>query len=379
MAMKQFKVKVLCNWCDSHQLLDSKWFEKMKPPGTCVEFVTYDNADFFLILNKPLHDKEYYRPDKTIVITLEPWCDKPSQNWGVKTWGQWAKPDPRKFLSVRSHDTYVNGLHWEITKTYKQLIEEPILKSALISTVTTSKYFDPGHIFRVDFIKYLEKVGIPVDIYGYDNHHGFKGYKGPHPINNKDMGILPYKYYFHAENNDEYNFITEKIWDSVLAECVCFYWGCPNIRDYVDSSCYIELSPKPEDFEKNANLVRDAINNDEWGKRIQKIRAEKRRIMDTFNLYHVVENVIRGAIEPPIYIVFHCCTLGKGVEILENQIKRIKNTQLYNRCKKIFVFTIGPKQISPENKLRLSQKIHITHISDDPTTAEQLTNHIILI
>ena len=31
--------------------------------------------------------------------------------------------------------------------------------------------------------------------------------------------------------------LPEKIWDSIMAECVCFYVGCPNIQDWVDPAC----------------------------------------------------------------------------------------------------------------------------------------------
>lgn len=366
------RVKVLCNWCTSRELIDSKWFQKMKPPSTNIEFVSYDNVDFYVILNKPLSSQDYYKAERTIVIQLEPWCDKPFQNWGVKTWGIWAQPDPRKFMHVRDHNTYVNGLHWELTGTYNDLLNIPILKSGLISTVTTSKYFDPGHIFRIDFIKFLEKFhpDISIDVYGFDNCHNFKGYKGSHPIGNKDVGMLPYKYYFHAENNDEYNFITEKIWDSVMAECVCFYWGCPNIDDYVDSACYILLSPNPNDFETNYTIVKKALENDEWSKRVNRIRDEKRRIIGNFNLYPTIENVIKSVRNEPVYVIIHCCTIGSGIKILEGQIKRIKNNQLYNRCRKIIVFTMGPKPVPLDNKIRLSKKIEIRHLSDDSTLAE---------
>lgn len=60
-----------------------------------------------------------------------------------------------------------------------------------ISTICSSKYFDPGHIKRIDFIKYIESKNdsdVQIDIYNHDNKHNFKNYVGPHPINNKDYG-----------------------------------------------------------------------------------------------------------------------------------------------------------------------------------------------
>ena len=363
------RIKVICNWLNSKQLIESRWFQKMKPPNyDYLEFVADDNVDYFIILNKPWPG-EYYIPAKTIIIQLEPWCNKPFQQWGVKTWGQWASPDCTKFLHVRTQFNYVNGLHWEISDDYETLLNKKILKSAMISTVTTSKFFDPGHIFRIKFLKYLENLNdIFIDIYGYDNQHNFKWYKGSHFPNNKDLGILPYKYYFHAENNDEYNFITEKIWDSILAECVCFYWGCPNISDYVDKACYIELSPHEEDFHQNYLIIKNALANCEWEKRISTIRKEKNRILKNFNVYSTVENVIKST-ETPIYIIIHALTTKAGINILNEQIVKIKNSQLYNRCKKIFIFTLGRFEIP----LQQANKIVIKHLSSDITLSEQIS------
>ena len=54
----------------------------------------------------------------------------------------------------------------------------------------------------------LNSKGFRIDIYGYDNKFGFKAYCGAHPENNKNIGMIPYKYYFHCENNYEKNFVT---------------------------------------------------------------------------------------------------------------------------------------------------------------------------
>ena len=187
----------------------------------------------------------------------------------------------------------------------------------------------------------LKRNGVQIDIWGHNNNFNFRGYKGQHPKDNKNCGILPYKYYFHAENNYEYNFITEKLWDAVMAECVCIYYGCPNISDYVDPCCYILLDPRKEKFKENLEIVKNAIKDNEWEKRINSIRKEKIRLLNSHNTFKVIEETIKKDREPPVYIIMYCCTMGKGEEILRKQLKRIKNTQLYARVKKIFIFCAG--------------------------------------
>ena len=40
---------------------------------------------------------------------------------------------------------------------------------------------------------------------------------------------MPYKYYFMAENNFEPGFITEKLWEPIICECLVFNQGAPDV------------------------------------------------------------------------------------------------------------------------------------------------------
>ena len=65
----------------------------------------------------------YVETSKTIVFQMEPWVEDNSKNWGVKTWGKWAKPDYDKFLHVHNHQQYLNNVQWqiEIPQTYPEI------------------------------------------------------------------------------------------------------------------------------------------------------------------------------------------------------------------------------------------------------------------
>jgi len=209
------QVKMLCNWCSSTQLC-KEWNHMSQGNFTWnnIHITDSDLADYFVIINKPLKDTDFYIPEKTIIFHMEPFCYAEEQKWGVKTWGKWAKPEG--FLQVRSHDKYINNALWQLNMTYTELKREKIKKmeNNFISTICSSKYFDPGHIKRIDFLKFIEEKNdtqVQIHIYNWDNNHQFKNYKGSHPPGYKDAGIKPYKYYFMAENNSEKNFLTEKM------------------------------------------------------------------------------------------------------------------------------------------------------------------------
>ena len=106
--------------------------------------------------------------------------------------------------------------------------------------------YDPGHVRRIDFLRFLDDQDVELDIYG-SPENGFRHWRSPTPPRDKGVALLPYRYYFDAENNSAPNFYTEKIVDCLLAETLCFYWGCPNLDSFFDPRAFIRL--ELEDFE----------------------------------------------------------------------------------------------------------------------------------
>ena len=297
---KQIRVKMLCNWQSSEELCN-EWNPMSK--GDCkwnnITITHEDDCiDYYVIINKPLNEKEYYDQSKTVIFQMEPMCEGTNQNWGIKTWGDWKEPDPTKFLQVRSHKNYYNNCTWQLNTTYQQFMKNKIEKKYnSISTVCSSKYFDPGHIKRIDFLKFIEKKeesSFKIDIYGHDNTHNFKNYTGNLPSNKKDDGIMPYKYYFMAENNKEHNYISEKFWEPLISECLCFYWGAENLSEYIDPLAYIKLDL--DDFEGSYLIIKNAIENDLYSERIDIIRKEKEKVLNYYNFFPTLERIITNDI-----------------------------------------------------------------------------------
>jgi hypothetical protein len=77
-------------------------------------------------------------------------------------------------------------------------------------------------------------------------------------------------------------------------------------------------------------------------------------------------------LEPPVYVVIHCATVGtKYHEILESILKRIiENKPFYERIKTIYIFTVGQTNI---NISKHSEKLRSQHLSDDASVGESLT------
>ena len=300
-------VKILCNWCSSIDLMN-EWnpMSKGSNKWNHIQLTDSDEADYFVIINMP-QKNAYYNADKTIIFQMEPMCNNIDQSWGIKTWGIWAYPDETKFLQVRTHKKFYNNCSWQLRTTYNQFMDKDYNQkykhkdtscentdnknNHTLSTICSSKYYDPGHIKRIDFLKYLEeKNDISMHIYGTDNHHQFKNYKGSLGVNDKDAGLVSYKYYFMVENNFEKNYITEKFWEPIISECLLFYFGCPNVCDYIDTMAYVQLDLN--DFEKSYMIIKEAIDNDLYTTRLPYIQKEKYKILNYYNFYPTIERVI---------------------------------------------------------------------------------------
>jgi hypothetical protein len=159
-----------------------------------------------------------------------------------------------------------------------------------MSTVLSSRYQDTGHIKRIDFVKYLGKKKMQVDVFGFDNKWGHVNYKGSLPSLSKDDAMFPYKYVFNVENNSVKNYFTEKLVDGILAECLVFYSGCYNLKDFIDERAfvYLELS----NFEADYNTIKNSIENNLWEERLPYIKEAKKKILDYLQMFPRLERII---------------------------------------------------------------------------------------
>lgn len=284
---RPIRVQLLANWCTSEELC--RMWEKMSRGGGRwgrLEVTAGGDVDFHAVINAAPPGAAV-DPARTIVFHMEPRSTIASMP------AEWRDPDPARFLQVRSHAAFPNVCEWHLGPTYDELCALPIEKTRTLSTVTSSLHFCPGHRARIAFIKHLEANGVPIDVYGWSNHHGFAGYRGALPRMCKDAGLFPYRYTFAAENHWERNYFTEKIVDAILAECLCFYSGCPNLAGHLDPAAYVALDL--DDFAAAARTIETTIANGEWEKRLDAIRREKRRILDQLQFFPTLERIVVAA------------------------------------------------------------------------------------
>jgi hypothetical protein len=273
-----------CNWLSSKELCEL-WNKMSKGEYTWNNIkIVYDlPADYFVIINSPQNTNQQFIFEKTIIFQMEPHMDL---NKGL--WNEWSEPS--KFGKyIFNHKTNINNLEWHLSKTYTELKNEPIIKTKILSTILSNKYTDPGHIKRIDFVKYLEVQNFSIDVFG-QNTFNWKNYNGSLPYHKKDNGLLPYKYTFNVENYSIENYITEKLIDGILAECLVFYHGSPNVCDYFDKDSFIILNLN--DFDESLTIIKNAIDNNLWEEKLPKIRKMKEKILDHMQFFPRLETIM---------------------------------------------------------------------------------------
>ena len=278
----KISVKLMTNWTDSKSWTQiCKRFCQPDQTWNNIFFTEEEKADWYCIINFPRPD-EYWEPEKSILLSMEE-----IENRKAYFPNEWISPQTDKFYYYYSQR---NSLEWHLSKSYTELLSMQIEKTKCLSSVTSSEYRLPGHVKRINLLTHLEACGLQFDLYGRSNKFGFRNYIGALPSYEKDNGIFPYKYTIACENASVENYFTEKIVDAILGECLCFYYGCPNINMFIDERAYILIDP--DDYEKSLQIIIEAISNNEWEKRIDIIKKEKLKILNEMQLIPVIESII---------------------------------------------------------------------------------------
>ena len=253
-----------------------------------IVFVDTYPADYFVIVNSiPLHSNFIYDPSRTIVFRMEP-----NMHLYPSVWGPFASPSS-DFMYVAYHHSTFNNVEWWLSKNAQELLSEPNVAKVFeteVSAILSTKNADEGHVSRIAFAKAMDAdEGIVLHVFGKAGS-AFKNDKGLLPKFAKDSGLVPYKYTFNAENNSIDGYFTEKIADAILAECLIFYWGCPNLEKYIHPDCYVRLDLK--NVAESLEIVKRAIRENWWSQRIDTIRFEKRRIVSELQFFPRVQGII---------------------------------------------------------------------------------------
>lgn len=224
----------------------------------------------------------------SILVTTEPSSIKIYGNNFTRQFGvvlttqeEWALPHPQRIYSQSALQWYY-GVGAQRIISFDEMEAHP----SAAKTRDLSMVFSPKsmrhtlHWRRHEFMQQL-MISMPeMDAFG----------RGARPLDDKAEALDAYRYHVAIENYIGVHHWTEKLADSFLGMTLPFYAGCPNAADYFPAESFIPIDMK--DPIGAARIIRQAILDNEYEKRLPAIIEARRRVLFEHNLFAVVSREI---------------------------------------------------------------------------------------
>lgn len=225
----------------------------------------------------------------TLLVTTEPasvkiYGDCYTRQFGAVLTSQpaWALPHPQRIHAQPA-------LHWfygvgsrEVVPFDRMLAQLPADKSHDISMVYSPKAMRHTlHYRRARFMRWLVEHLPELDTFGRDT---------PRALDDKADCLRDYRYHVAIENFVGAHHWTEKLADPFLGLTLPFYYGCPNAADYFPADSFIRIDIR--DPAGALDIIRTAIANKEYEKRLPALIEARRRVMFDYNLFAVAAREI---------------------------------------------------------------------------------------
>ncbi len=258
-----------------------------------------EDYDFLVCINIP-------RPDyidkidfkKTIMVYSEPklvlkyW----SEYWYKNEY--WIQPPDNNFFRVfdteRHHSIVYPFVRYNDCSNIKKCVDS-------LTCILTKSYSFIGHIDRYDFLnKYLYKYDdlicfiLNINESMYNEFLSEKKFKNIILTDLLMYSVYNYKYFFNSENCYQPGYITEKLISPIYSNTLTFYNGPDNVCDIIDPIFYIKIDLRGEENRlKSYDTIKKAIRDKEWEKRIDIMDKRKHLIYKKFNIFNIIEKIIK--------------------------------------------------------------------------------------
>ena len=220
--------------------------------------------------------------ERTILATWEPVSIKNYCKAFTRQFGHLLTNRPR---AAENHPHYHLGkgyFPWYNGRSYAENRAFAIPpKTKVVSAACSAKAMKwTKHHQRIQLLKKLVAEVPGAEWYGH----------GVHEFRNKFDLMDAYRYHVALENHIGPHYWTEKIVDAYLCECLPFYAGAPDLAEaFPDDS----FAPLPlADPDEAIRIIRAALANDAWSKRLPAIRAAKARLFTEYNFWAQVIKVV---------------------------------------------------------------------------------------
>lgn len=320
-------IKPLWNFSYDSNMLIEKWSRFINSDDWKL---VDSNQHFFLVINSAHQPIE---PSRTFYFMMEP--------YGEKLYHQFIQSVRSQLFFYGCHKYHLNNCEWHIQSPRS----DTALKPKGLTIIVSNKNMDIGQKYRLELVKQLDSMSdtlnFPIEIYGKCADLQFKNYKGELPECNKDIALNRYQYHFNAENNQIDNYITEKLYDSILCDCYTFYYGAKNTNKYFDMKSICELSGN---VEEDIQTIIKQINMDVYLNSKESIAHNKNKICNVYSMNNRLTSIwetinsivfIHNKENMNVQEIVKQCTdqSFKLVNIIQFQLNDPEMSWLFDLCK----------------------------------------------
>jgi len=259
--------------------------------------VVFDDLNSQTINGKYIFTEELACPaQNTLFITREPASVAAYSSIFLKQFGyvltgqeDWAIRHPGKIYSQPALNWFYGyDLKKKRSLDYDHMVANPPEeKTNIISTVCSAKAQKHTlHHKRVQFVEQIEKSLPELARFG----------KGVREIDDKAEALDPFRYHIAIENHIAPHWWTEKLSDAFLGLTLPFYCGAPNTADYFPKESFIPIDIR--DAKGSLKIIREAIENNEYEKRLPAIQEARRLVLEKYNMFAVLSGLIEARHAP---------------------------------------------------------------------------------
>jgi hypothetical protein len=181
---------------------------------------------------------------------------------------------------INSNHDSIFASHARDINFFRNLVVD---KTKNISVLCSEQSWQPGHKLRLNFVKKIkEYFGDSVDWWG----------NGINTVSEKWNAIAPYKYHIVLENRCDYNFITEKIYDSFLGNAFPIYWGAPNLDSFFSPLSFARINIL--DLNGSIKIIKDIMNSDTFENRQKELFDARKLVTDKYNLFYRIVDIVEN-------------------------------------------------------------------------------------
>ena len=279
-------------------------FPEGKPVwGDCVFVFERDAREYDWLLvydDLPAREKESKKLSRevlacprahTLLVTTEPSSVKVYGNDYTRQFGlvltsqpEWALPHSQRIYAQPAlHWFYGLGSHQTMSfnSIFAQVADEKMHDASMVYSPKAMRH--TLHYHRARFMRWLVEHMPELEPFGRETAR---------KLDDKADCLRGHRYHIAIENFVGEHHWTEKLADPFLGLTLPFYFGCPNAETYFPEDSFIRIDIR--DPAGALDIIRSAIANNEYEKRLPALIEAKRRVMFEYNLFAVAAREIAG-------------------------------------------------------------------------------------